>query len=140
MVVVNKGYTLTVVSWENDGDYYNTKSKTVDTKEEAEALYNLMLMCQSKNSRYPGDDSIVLLGNTCDGFSNRQKQAIIDFFKAHPILADEDVVDEDDYMDMFYDYSYSLLGGSEWYSCRVMEKCTVTYSSDTISVEEIKFN
>jgi hypothetical protein len=133
MVVVNKGYTLTVVSWENDGDHYNTKSKTVDTKEEAEALYNLMQMCKSENRVGGG------LGNACD-FSSRQKQAIIDFFKSNPILVGEDGVDEDDdYIELFYDYSYSLLGGSEWYVCRVMETCTVTYSTDTISVEEIKF-
>ena len=33
--VVNKGYTLSVTSWENDGDNYKTESKTFDTKEEA---------------------------------------------------------------------------------------------------------
>lgn len=92
-----------------------------------------MQMCGSTNQEAGG------LGNTC-GFSNRQKQAIIDFFKSNPILVRKDVVSDDDYIDLFYDYSYSLLGGSEWYSCRVMEKCTVTYSPDIISVEEIKFN
>jgi hypothetical protein len=34
MSFIKKGYTLTVTSWENDGDYYNTKSKTVETLEE----------------------------------------------------------------------------------------------------------
>jgi hypothetical protein len=30
--IVKKGYTLKVVSWENDGDYYQTNYKKVDTK------------------------------------------------------------------------------------------------------------
>jgi hypothetical protein len=33
--IINKGYTLTVVSWENDADNYKTISKTVQTKEES---------------------------------------------------------------------------------------------------------
>lgn len=39
--IVNKGYTLEVVSWENDGDNYRTKHLTVPTKEEALAVKHL---------------------------------------------------------------------------------------------------
>jgi hypothetical protein len=38
---INKGYTLTVTSWENDVDHYNTKSKTVATIEEAKLQKNI---------------------------------------------------------------------------------------------------
>ena len=45
MSFIKKGYTLTVTSWENDGDYYNTKSKTVETLEEAKVWWNMMQLC-----------------------------------------------------------------------------------------------
>tara|TARA_Y100000588_G_scaffold170332_1_gene184136 strand:- start:7127 stop:7657 length:531 start_codon:yes stop_codon:yes gene_type:complete len=38
---VSKGYTLEVVSWENDGDNYRTKHLTVETKDEALAVKHL---------------------------------------------------------------------------------------------------
>ena len=39
--VINKGYTITVVSWENDGDNYKTKSITVETIEEARVIHKI---------------------------------------------------------------------------------------------------
>ena len=37
-LVFEKGYTLEVTSWENDGDNYRTKSHHMETKEEAEEV------------------------------------------------------------------------------------------------------
>lgn len=42
--VINKGYTLEVVSWENDGDNYRTKSVTFDDLECAKATKH---MCEN---------------------------------------------------------------------------------------------
>ena len=36
-LVVEEGYTIKVVSWENDGDHYSTKTYTVMTEDEAKA-------------------------------------------------------------------------------------------------------
>lgn len=144
--VINKGYTLTVTSWENDGDNYNTISKTVDSKEEAHALYKLMKLCVSKDNRPKG---ITTLGNTEEsGFNENQLDLLYDFFKNNPILLkekleDKNSMDEDDFKDyitdLFYQSEDGLLGSSEWYACRVMESCVVTYSSEDIYLEEIKF-
>ena len=131
--VVNKGFTITVVSWENDGDNYNTISITVDDDQKARAYFDMMQLCKSKNSSYKG------LGNTYGQFSEKQKNTIIDFMKSNPCLLDENIEDEDFLLDTFDDLKCSLLGSSENYRCRVMESCVITYSSEDIFVKEIKY-
>ena len=136
--VVKKGYTLTVVSWENDGDNYNTNSITVESKEMAEAYYNMMQLCRSKNNRINGE---IGLGNSSDGFNRRQRQAIISLFDNYPILLQGTEIDEDEHnLDyLFMEISVDLLGSSEFYTCRVMESCTITYSPEDIYLETVEF-
>jgi len=62
---INKGYTLTVTSYENDGDYPNTESKTLATLEEAKVWNEMMQLCKSN-----------ILGNTYDDFNNKQKKLL----------------------------------------------------------------
>lgn len=139
--VVNAGYTITVTSWENDGDNYNTKSIIVDTLEEAEAIYKLMQLCESKNNQPNG---VIKLGNSCD-FDEEQENLIVNFLKNNPVLYKnidfEFGVDEDDdryaFFDIFNDITCNLLGNSEYYACRVMEKCVVTYSPEDVYTEKI---
>lgn len=137
--VINKGYTITVTSWENDGDNSQTHSITVDTKEKAKAYHDLMQLCESENNQSKG---VVKLGNACD-FSDEQEQLIIDFLKANPILLDgyDDIetMENDDIIDIFSDITYELLGSSEWYKCRVMEECVITYSPKDTTLKEVKF-
>lgn len=139
--VINKGYTLTVTSWENDGDNYNTKSLTVDSIEEAKSYYNLMQLCKSKNSKR--EKGIMSFGNMTDEFNISQTNFIISFLTDNSVLLsnfDNDCdKDEDFYLDAFQELIYHLLGSSEYYTCRVMESCIVTYSKEDIYVEEIKF-
>ena len=141
-LIVKKGYTLSVVSWENDGDNYNTQTKTVETIEEAEALYKLMQLCKSKNNGG-------LLGNSHDDWNIRQLTTLGNFFRENPLALKEffgynpnlDVADIDDetYAEYFDELKGDLLGYSEYYNCRVMESCTVTYSPEDIYLDVIKF-
>jgi hypothetical protein len=141
-LIVKKGYTLTVVSWENYGDNYNTKTMTVETVEEAETFYKLMQLCKSKNNGG-------LLGNSHDEYNARQLTALGDFFRENPAALkgffkynpDLDVTDIDDetYAEYFDDIKGDLLGYSEFYLCRVMDSCTVTYSPEDIYLDVIKF-
>lgn len=145
--VINKGYTLTVTSWENDADNYNKESITVDNKEEAKALYELMKLCTSKNNLPEGT---IRLGNTGEnGFNAQQIDLLYNFFKNNPILLKEPLenkesMDEDEFMDyiqdLFYQAEDGLLGSSEYYTCRVMEECIITYSPKDIYLEEIIFS
>jgi hypothetical protein len=136
--IISKGYTITVVSWENDGDHYNTESMTVNTLEKALALYNLMMMCDSQST-----DG---LGNAID-FTDKEINRIIQFFKDNPVLVYdrldefyEDYTEEDMFLDLFHEYTERLMGGSEDYSCRVMESCDVIYSEEDIFVDMILSN
>lgn len=134
--VVNKGYTLTVVSWKNDGDDYNTQSKTVKTIKEAKVWWDMMLLCKD------GCNNKISLGNSYDGFSKKQEEIAKDFLKEnYKILLPNDNIkeNEDDLVDWFCDLASELLGSSENYMCRVMESCVITYSSEDIYLEKIEF-
>ena len=141
--VVSKGYTVTCESWENDGDNYNTKSVIVQSKKTAEALYQMCkILFQSENKRGQG------IGNSSD-VDDSIKEKIRNFMKQYPyLLNDEELMelaeceeDEEQELD-FYEsicnhWKYELLGGSEYYYCRVAETTTVTYSPEDIFVEQI---
>lgn len=137
-IVVNKGYTITVISWENDGDNYNTKSITVDTIEKAKAYYDLMQLCKSKNNQKPG---VIKLGNSTE-FSGKQEKVIVEFLKANLVLLEGDDVNnatDDQFISWFGDIISELLGSSEYYQCRVMEQCEIIYSPENVLIKEIKF-
>lgn len=142
-LIVKKGYTLTVSSWENDGDASQTLSKTVETVEEAQVWWDMMQLCKSQNqSRGIGK---ITLGNTYDGFNDKQEKIAIKFIQEnHKILLPEDDingedVDDETLVDWFCELSSELLGSSEDYACRVMEKCVVTYSPEDVFLDEVIF-
>lgn len=138
--VINKGYTLTVVSWENDADNYQTHSTTVQTIEEAKAWYDMMQLCRSRHNRTDGS---VRLGNTTDSFTEQQLDVVKALFEKHPVLKDlvpgVNFEDDDEIHDAFTELASELLGNSEWYVCRVMDKCTVTYSPENVYLETVTF-
>jgi len=124
--VVNKGYTITVTSWENDGDLYNTKSITLDTLEDTKDYYELLEFSKQ-------------FGNQCD-IDEGDSELMKEFFENHPnILCGNKYKDADDYVDAFSDVIDNMLGNSEYYICRVIEKIVITYSPEDIYIEEIKF-
>jgi len=138
-LAIRKGWTLIVESWENDGDYSITRSLTVDSKERAKGLWDLMQLCS--------DHSRVGLGNAQGAFTRKQKKAMEDCLKANPILLegfDLPENEEDRMTDwsakVFGELTYPLLDYSEFYLCRVMESCRVTYSDRDVYVEEIDFS
>lgn len=131
--VINKGYTLTVTSCENDGDDYKTKTKTVGSKEEAEKLFKVCsTLFKSCNNGEGG------VGNAMNG---KENQTLIDYVENNPEMFPEltDVEDEDMIMDYFSDLAYGLMGSSEFYDFRICKSCLVTYSPEDIYLEEIKF-
>jgi len=115
-VVVNKGYTLEVVSWENDSDSYKTKYKTVSTETEARAIVKI---CK---------ELFEVLGNSMDG---EWDSIIEEYIKENPELELT--------RDKIYNLAYDLMVGPEWYDFRVCESVTVTFSPENIEVEVITF-
>ena len=126
--VVSKGYTITVQSWENDGDNYRTQSIVVDTLKEAKAVYKLCTTVFEE------------IGNTME--VHNAKDIIVPFMKDHPELYEYNTNIKTDYdlvMHCMNKYNFGLMGGSEYYYSRVCESCTVTYSPEDIFAEVINF-
>lgn len=130
--VINKGYTLTVTSWENDGDNYRTKHKTVDTIEEAKRLHTICTtLFKSRNNGEGG------IGNSMEGEEN---DTILEYVENNKDLFPEFEGEEDDFIiDHILYLAYELMGSSEYYDCRVCESVVVTYSPTDFYLEEIKF-
>jgi len=130
--VINKGYTLEITSWENDGDYCRTKTKTVETFEEVAKLLQICTtLFKSCNNRDGG------VGNSMEGASN---WVLLEYVEDHPDLFPElDPNNEYEISDYFVNLAYELMGASESYDFRVCESVVVTYSPEDIYSEEIKF-
>lgn len=140
--VINKGYTLEITSWENDGDYYRTKTKTVETKEEAKMLYDICTtLFKSCNNGEGG------IGNSMD---REELETVLEYYESNTdVLTIEPFIDlksrindddaEDLIFDCFLEIAYDLMGNSEYYDCRVCESVIVTFSPEDIYLEEIKF-
>ena len=121
--VVEKGYTITVVSWENDGDYYQTNTMTVQTEEEARKIAKLCneLFISCNN----GEGGI---GNTCDDEDEEANETIDNYIENNPELG----LTRDEIIEL----DYELCGSSECYIYRVCESVTVTYSPEDIYLEK----
>jgi len=137
--VVNKGYTLKIVSWENDADNYETIFKTVETLKEAKKIKNFCeVLLNSSN------DSETGVANTIsEGPRDRSKvvRRLKNFIADTPEFSDwlEEAEDDDQLIQWAAEYAEEFAGYSDWYFFRVCESCTVTFSPEDIYVEKITF-
>jgi len=132
--VINKGYTLTVTSWENDADNYKTLSKTFDTKEEALDMRALVLLSDHSTTHKTG------LGNGSE-WTPEMINLVKEYIDSHKEVVQKEwdyPISDDDYIDTYYELSFDLMGSSEWYISRVHESSYITYSPEDIYLEEIK--
>jgi hypothetical protein len=120
-LIAMKGYTIRVVSWENDGDNYKTEYLTVDSKEEALKIQRVCreLFCSCNN----GQGGI---GNSMDGEGDA---TIKEYIESNP-----DLELTADYIDYLKD---ELVGCTEFYDCRVCESATITYLEEDIYAKVI---
>lgn len=136
--VIQKGYTIKVISWENDGDFYNTKFYNTDSLEKAKAIVELCkTLFRSANNVEGG------IGNTTvydEDDYEKVFEIVIPFMKNHPeLLKDKTIVSDEDLYEICMDYAFELMGSSEFYVTRVCQSVEVTYSPLDIEVEEIVF-
>ena len=130
--VVDKGYTLRVTSWENDGDYSKTKSKTFETKEEAiraaKLCKELFVSCNR---------SSVGVGNCTrkDVFDDRVSR----YIQNNPnIFLDQSNMTIREILDRIDTINTELLGSSEDYFSRVFDSLTLVYSPEDVYLQEIE--
>lgn len=129
--LASKGYTLRVVSWENDADNYRTKDYTVDTLEEAKKINKICkeLFCSCNNGE----------GGVGNSMENEELDRLVKFVEENPDLFPDGpkVENGDEIMDHFQNLAYNLMGGSEFYDFRVCESCVCFYSDKDIFLENI---
>ena len=133
--VVNKGYTLSVISWENDGDNYRTKSKTYDTKEKAVKIAKLckelFVSCNNGNGG---------IGNINEDDEEEANETILEWLENNPtFFENQENLDEEGLINDIMEINYNLMGGSEYYYSRVFQSASITYSPEDVYLEEIKF-
>jgi len=132
--VVSKGYTLKIVSWENDADNYKTIFKTAETLEEVKEIKNFCeVLLNKENNKLifvrPRDRAKVV-------------RRLENFIAGNPEFSDwlEEAEDDDDLIQWAVEYAEGLVGYSDFYFFRVCKSCTVTYSPEDIYVETVEFN
>lgn len=128
-LIANKGYTLEVVSWENDGDNYSTKHYTVSTVEEARALSTICTELFASSSNNGGG-----IGNICadEGLA---ESVIVKYIDDNPDIVK--YLGEDCDYECISDFNYEVLGVSEYYSSRVCESVVITYLPDDVYAEMV---
>jgi hypothetical protein len=131
-LIANKGYTVEVESWENDGDYRATETIVYENKEKALALLKL---CKKLFS--DGDGGI---GNGMGGSEEKIKAYAKKNRKVISTLFGEDIdIDNGDHIvDSIRDLKGDIMGYTEIYDSRVFESGTVYYSPEDVYLEVIK--
>lgn len=141
--VISKGYTVSVTSWENDGDNYRTESIVVQSKDEAKVISE---MCKTIfKSCNNGDGGI---GNMMDDEGDMAYEVILGYLEENPEIKATIIAcnpkaklnDDERIVDFIMEkYNYGLMGGSECYYSRVCESVDVTYSDKDVFSQEVKF-
>ena len=135
--VVKKGYTISVTSWENDADNYQTHE--FNTKDIIEVMAVVRLA--KLHTSYHSSDGV---GNS--SCSSVVPDRIINFMKENLILmkksgiALENCSEEDRneiMIETFNEISWEIMGSSEDYDYRVYSKHDVIFSKEDIFVDKI---
>ena len=116
-LIVKKGYTLSVDSWENDGDHNSTSEKTYESKEKAIAVAKFL------------DDCINPISNDEDDHS----EEVEEYLKEH---GEELGISS---YSQAQDLAGDLLGWSEYYTFRVPNSITITYSVEDVYLETVEY-
>ncbi len=134
---IKAGYRLTVTSWENDGDNYNTKSQDGLTKEESVFLVELITLFKSRHNRHglsrtfgnmydPSDKEIEEFNTATSAVVSKHNVASMSFSEYFQPI-DLDVTE--------YLYDLGLTGGEQF--TRVMESYTVEFIPCPIRIEDV---
>lgn len=138
--IIPAGYRITVVSWENDADNYNTEVKEGFTEDEAKFLVELFKKFSSCNNHNKG------IGNLrgSDEDMETYKSVIAEVVSRHPVASTSEKFSgcfkgPDDDGDVYYgEYLYDFgLGGTEYSLTRVCESVKVEYVPQEIILVDV---
>jgi hypothetical protein len=123
--VIDKGYNVSITSYEDGGNYRSTKTHFIEDKEDAKLIYKLCTELFTENK----------IGNCVNGEGD---SIIAEYIKDNPELF-KNFFPEIDFVEFIYILGYELMGDSQYYDFRVCESCQIVYSPEDIYLEEIKF-
>ena len=129
-MILKKGYTVTITSWENDADHYATKSKTYDTLEYSMAI--LTMLKELLGTNYGSENCIANLSN-----EGKEEEVIIRYIREHEEILNGEILKDEILLDFFQDIHYDLLGNSDFYPYRVFETGDIVFSPIDIMAEEV---
>jgi hypothetical protein len=125
---IPKGYRITVVSWENDADNYNTKVESGLTKEEVAFKIDL---CKALKH----DGGVGNMYQPSDSELEFARQILKAVLVKHSEADEGDPTDEA--ADTAFDYLYDLgLSGGEFFT-RVCESYKVEFVPTDIYIEDV---
>jgi hypothetical protein len=123
MSTIKAGYRVTVKSWENDGDHYNTITKDGLSEEDVKLYVDILKLAREDfgNMYDPSDKELEDFGN-----------AVKKVFDKHGRAYDESNCEEEG-----GEIIGEFCGYSEHYFTRVVEKITVEYVPQEIVIEDV---
>lgn len=139
---IKAGYRLEVLSWENDGDNYNTKVLDGLSIRQVQFFTKLCKMLKSKNSRgdtanfgnmyAPSDEEVAAYIAAVRPLA----RAYVDVINCEG-YTETDIEDDEDLGDRLYDFTSDLIGNSEYYYHRVVESFSVQYVPEDIELQDV---
>lgn len=143
--IIPAGYRLTVVSWENDGDNYQTKVLEGLTKEQTQFYVEFLKWFDSKNqpnhkfktfgNMYDPSESEVAEAHNYIKVTLFQYSDIINNLWEYNVI--EDCITDDDFSDVINDLHSNVCGRSEEFYFRVVESIKVEYIKEPIVLEDV---
>lgn len=140
-LVIHKGFVVSVVSWENDGDNYRTENEHFDTLKEAELFVSII------------DKHSDVYGNDCSDYRDTTSLDIPEYTQEEldymlgegkltvgQLLLDiENEVEAvlDDVFEAGQQLCYTAMGGSECYICRVLADTSIFEVKETVTFKNV---
>jgi len=126
-LILKKGYTIKVVSWEDDGDNYKTQEVNTQSIEDLKYFIDICDFCSET------DNGTSIANEYSYSPNDKQREAIINLLNKHNITIDKDYED----LDVFFAQAQALLGYSEYYLTRVCDSYTVVHSDVDIYAKKV---
>ena len=108
-MTIQSGYLLQVISWENDGDYYNTKSIQGLTPEQAKWRIEFLKALALDDSQDESDVPYIEIASKITNGLGIECCTWYDNIPEYPPYNDED-----DLRDYYSSIAHDMLGGAEY--------------------------
>ena len=144
-MIIKQGYRITVTSWENDADHYQTHSVDGLDVRDVEFFVDFCKLHYSQNA-WKTEKGMGNMYEPSDSERNEYiskakavfvKHRICPFllqrFPDHPITED---ITEDDTNDITHELAYEIFGGGEFYT-RVFDGRGIVYVPEELEFEDV---